>query len=81
VASAEIEDKVVRDGYAATHSHANDPLICAAGTASLDIIEQEDVPAKARRIGTQMRERLAALQPRFEMIGDIRGRGSLWMWS
>ena len=75
--TAEIEDKVVREGYAATHSHANDPLICAAGTASLDVIEQEDVPGKARRIGTQMRERLEAFQQRFEIIGDIRGRGQL----
>lgn len=73
----EIEEKVVREGYASTHSHANDPLICAAGIASLDVIEQEDVPAKARKIGTLMRERLDALRQRFELIGDIRGRGQL----
>jgi len=72
-----IEDKVVRDGYAATHSHANDPLICAAGIASLDVVQMEDVPAKARAIGSHMRERLEAFQQRFEMIGDIRGRGQL----
>ena len=75
--TAEIEEKVVSQGYAATHSHANDPLICAAGVASLDVIEQEDVPAKARAIGTRIRERLEALQQRYEMIGDIRGRGQL----
>jgi len=75
--TAEIEEKVVSQGYAATHSHANDPLICAAGIASLDVIEQEDVPKKARDIGTRMRERLEALQQRYEMIGDIRGRGQL----
>ena len=51
ITSAEIEDKVIRSGYAATHSHANDPLICAAGIASLDVIRDEDVPAKARKIG------------------------------
>lgn len=72
-----IEDKVIRDGYAATHSHANDPLICAAGTASLDVIQNEDVPAKARRIGAHMRARLEAFQQRYEMIGDVRGRGQL----
>jgi 2,2-dialkylglycine decarboxylase (pyruvate) len=72
-----IEDKVVSEGYAATHSHANDPLICAAGIASLDVIEQEDIPAKARKIGKHMRERLEAFQQRYEMIGDVRGRGQL----
>jgi 2,2-dialkylglycine decarboxylase (pyruvate) len=75
--TAEIEDKVVTSGYAATHSHSNDPLICAAGIASLDIIAEEDVPAKARKIGAQMRDRLDALMQRYEMIGDIRGRGQL----
>ncbi|MBV9785775.1 MAG: aspartate aminotransferase family protein [Acidisphaera sp.] len=77
ITSAAIEEKVVAEGYAATHSHSNDPLICAAGIASLDVIEQEDIPAKARRIGTQMHERLQALMQRYDMIGDIRGRGQL----
>ncbi len=77
ITSAAIEDKVVAEGYAATHSHSNDPLICAAGIASLDVIEQEDTPAKARAIGAHMRERLDALMQRYDMIGDIRGRGQL----
>src|SRR5258706_12570082 len=73
--TATIEDKVVRDGYAATHSHSNDPPICAAGVASLEVVESEDVPAKARRIGAHMRERLHAPMQRYAMIGAIRGRG------
>ena len=77
ITSAEIEGKVIRSGYAATHSHANDPLICAAGVASLDVIRDEDVPAKARKIGAHMKERLEALGQRYELIGDIRGRGQL----
>ncbi|MFO0995895.1 MAG: aspartate aminotransferase family protein [Alphaproteobacteria bacterium] len=77
ITSEAIEDKVVKSGYAATHSHANDPLICAAGVASLNVIRDEDVPAKARKIGLQMRERLEALAQRYELIGDIRGRGQL----
>src|SRR6266446_3497537 len=64
--SAAIEEKVVAAGYSATHSHSNDPLICAAGIASLDIVEEEDVPAKARRIGAHMHERLASHMQRYE---------------
>ncbi|HLI14032.1 MAG TPA: aspartate aminotransferase family protein [Alphaproteobacteria bacterium] len=75
--SAAIEEKVIADGFVATHSHSNDPLICAAGVASLDVVEQEDVPAKARAIGRQMRQRLEDLQQRYELIGDVRGRGML----
>jgi len=77
ITTAEIEDKVVASGYAATHSHSNDPLICAAGKASLDVILEEDVPAKARAIGERIREHLDAMQQRYEIIGDIRGRGQL----
>ncbi len=68
---------MIRSGYAATHSHANDPLICAAGVASLDVVRDEDVPAKARKIGAHMRERLEMFQQRYEIIGDIRGHGQL----
>lgn len=75
--SAAIEEKVIEAGFVATHSHSNDPLICAAGIASLDVVEEEDVPAKARVIGGHMRARLEALQQRYDMIGDIRGRGQL----
>src|SRR6266851_3705728 len=75
--TAAIEETVVASGYAATHSPSNDPLICAAGVASLDVVEQEDVPARARAIGKQMHERLAAFQQRYELIGDVRGRGQL----
>ena len=75
--SAEIEEQVVASEFVVTHSHSNDPLACAAGTASLDVIEQEDVPSKARQIGGWLRSRLEALAQRFEMIGDLRGRGLL----
>lgn len=77
ITTEKIEETVVNKGYAATHSHANDPLICAAGTASLDVIENENVPEKAKKIGLRIREWLDGFQQRYEMIGDIRGRGQL----
>jgi 2,2-dialkylglycine decarboxylase (pyruvate) len=42
ITTAAIEEKVVAEGYSSTHSHSNDPLICAAGIASLDVVSQED---------------------------------------
>lgn len=75
--SAEIEEKVVASEFIVTHSHSNDPLACAAGTATLDVIRDEDVPGKARKIGEYFRGRLQALAQRFDLIGDIRGRGLL----
>lgn len=75
--TAAIEEKVVATGYINTHSHSNDPLACAAGLASLDVIEGEDMPAKARAIGARFKGHLEALSQRYEEIGEVRGRGLL----
>ena len=75
--SAEIEERVVADEFIVTHSHSNDPLACAAGTATLDVLEREDLAGKARQLGEYFRSKLDQLAERFEMIGDIRGRGLL----
>jgi 2,2-dialkylglycine decarboxylase (pyruvate) len=75
--TAEIEATVIERGYTITHSHSNDPLACAAGIASLDVIEGENVPAKAAALGDYFKAHLAALAQRWEQIGDVRGRGLL----
>ena len=75
--TAAMEEKVVESGFINTHSHSNDPLACAAGIASLDVIEGEDMPAKARAIGARFKGHLGALAQRHEQIGDVRGRGLL----
>lgn len=75
--TAEIERTVVERGFTVTHSHSNDPLACAAGIASLDVIEGENVPAKAAALGATFKAHLNALAQRWEQIGDVRGRGIL----
>lgn len=76
-ATAQIEERVVAQGLTVTKSHSNDPLPCAAGLASLDVVEQEDVPGTARRLGERIRGHLDDMAQRHEVIGDIRGRGML----
>ncbi|MYJ93665.1 MAG: aminotransferase class III-fold pyridoxal phosphate-dependent enzyme [Chloroflexi bacterium] len=73
--SAEIEQRVVADEFIVTHSHSNDPLACAAGSATLDVLEEEDLAAQARGLGSYLKSKLHELAERFEIIGDIRGRG------
>ncbi len=75
--STEIEDKVAEEEFIVTHSHSNDPLACAAGIATLDVIAEENIPEKATRIGNYLRNKLENLADRFPIIGDIRGRGLL----
>ncbi|WP_434600638.1 aspartate aminotransferase family protein [Streptomyces sp. A5-4] len=47
----------------------------AAGLAVLSVMEDEETVANARRVGDLLRERLAALVDRYELLHDVRGRG------
>jgi 4-aminobutyrate aminotransferase len=51
------------------------PVSMAAMNATLDVMEREDVPARAARLGKVLRERLEAFKERFAFIGDVRGMG------
>ena len=75
--SAEIEEQVVADEFIVTHSHSNDPLACVAGTATLDVLKEHDLAAHARGLGGYLTSKLHELAERFEIIGDVRGRGLL----
>ncbi len=75
--TAAIADRAVGRGYFATRSHATDPILCAAGTASLDVIVDEDLPARAARIERRLKGAVTEMARHFEVIGDIRGRGVL----
>ncbi|MEV4364832.1 4-aminobutyrate--2-oxoglutarate transaminase [Nonomuraea sp. NPDC049625] len=72
---AEIMDKVHAGGLGGTYG--GNPLACEAALGVLETIEEEDLVAKARRIGEIMIPRLKALQDRFDVIGDVRGRGAM----
>jgi 2,2-dialkylglycine decarboxylase (pyruvate) len=75
--SDKVAKRAVANGYFATRSHATDPMPCAAGVASLDVIVDEDLPGRAARIEARMKSAFADMAKRYEIIGDIRGRGVL----
>lgn len=54
------------------------PLACAAALAVLDILQEEDLPARTVRLGDTLGRRLAAWPGRFPAVEEIRGRGLLW---
>lgn len=72
---AEIMDKVHVGGLGGTYG--GNPLACEAALGVLETIEEEGLVAKARRIGEIMLPRLKSLQERFDVIGDVRGRGAM----
>ncbi|MDP7667712.1 MAG: aspartate aminotransferase family protein [Rhodospirillales bacterium] len=76
-ASAEVAERAVANGFFATRSHAADPVLCAAGLASLEVVVEDDLPARAARIERRIKDAFAALAREIELIGDVRGRGVL----
>jgi 4-aminobutyrate aminotransferase/(S)-3-amino-2-methylpropionate transaminase len=58
-------------------TYAGSPLGCAAGLAVLEVIESEQLCARAVRVGAAVRARLTDLQSRWPCIGDVRGVGAM----
>jgi len=75
VGRAEIMDSVHASGLGGTYG-AN-PVACSAGLAVMEIFEEEDILAKAHALGEKLRKRFDAFKGRFEIIGDVRGKGPM----
>jgi ornithine--oxo-acid transaminase len=54
---------------------AKNDLAMAAGIATLDVIAGERLVERAARAGQRLLTGLAAMQPRYEMLVDVRGKG------
>jgi 4-aminobutyrate aminotransferase-like enzyme len=61
-----------------TATFVANPLACAAALAVLDVLLEEDLPARAARLGEELGRRLAAWPQRFPAVAAVRGRGLLW---
>jgi 4-aminobutyrate aminotransferase/(S)-3-amino-2-methylpropionate transaminase len=56
---------------------AGNPAACEAALAVLDIIEKENLNARANHLGEMFRKRAAVWQRRWELIGEVRGLGAM----
>ncbi|MGW4638878.1 4-aminobutyrate--2-oxoglutarate transaminase [Sphaerisporangium sp. NPDC004334] len=72
---AELLDAVHVGGLGGTYG--GNPLACEAALAVLDTIEADGLVERARQVGAIMLPRLRALAERFDIIGDVRGRGAM----
>jgi 2,2-dialkylglycine decarboxylase (pyruvate) len=77
VTSAEIEQACHDRGFLFYTTHVSDPLAASVALTVLRVIERDGLVDRAARLGDQLSERLRALQDRFEVVGDVRGRGLL----
>jgi len=58
-------------------TYGGNPLACAAALAVLDVMEAERIPARAARMGEQIRARFCEWAARHACIGDVRGLGAM----
>lgn len=74
IAKKEIMDQWPAGAHGGTFG--GNPLACAAGLKTLEIIERDHLLENARKQGAYMREKLNGLRSRYpKRIGDVRGVG------
>uniref|UniRef100_A0A8D8ZQ11 Alanine--glyoxylate aminotransferase 2, mitochondrial n=3 Tax=Cacopsylla melanoneura TaxID=428564 RepID=A0A8D8ZQ11_9HEMI len=60
-------------------SHFNtfggNPVSCAAASAVLDVIKDEELQSNCKEVGNYLLTQLAKLRDQFEIVGDVRGKG------
>ncbi|MFF2925388.1 4-aminobutyrate--2-oxoglutarate transaminase [Streptomyces celluloflavus] len=72
---AEIMDAAHAGGLGGTYG--GNPVACAAALGSIETMRELDLNARARRIGEVMKPRLAAMAEKYDIIGEVRGRGAM----
>ncbi|WP_414440972.1 4-aminobutyrate--2-oxoglutarate transaminase [Burkholderia sp. 22PA0106] len=75
VGRADVMDAAAPGGLGGTY--AGNPLAVAAAHAVLDIIDEEQLEARAVKLGDALKAKLAALKPEIPQIVDVRGPGAM----
>lgn len=74
VARADLVQRFGRD-VMYFNTFGGNPVSCAAALAVLQVVQEEQLMEHARETGIYVQDGLRELQERFEIIGDLRGRG------
>lgn len=56
-------------------TYGGNPVSMAATQATLDVMADENVPARAAKLGAILREHLEGFKEKYQAIGDVRGMG------
>lgn len=57
------------------NTYGGNPLASTVGISVLDIIEKEELQKNCLEVGTYFLKGLAELRDRYEIVGDVRGKG------
>jgi 4-aminobutyrate aminotransferase len=69
------EDIMDWEGGSHTSTFGGNPVSAAAANAAIDAIKDEKLMENATRLGAHMMSRLKEWQTKYEIVGDVRGKG------
>jgi 4-aminobutyrate aminotransferase-like enzyme len=72
IATAAVADKFPGLTFA---TFGGNPVSTAAALAVVQLIEEEDLRTNCKIVGDYLREKLEELKDKYQIIGDVRGRG------
>ena len=72
---ADVMDSIHAGGLGGTFGGS--PIACAAALGAIATIEEEKLCDRALHLGKIMRDSLLAMQKKYAIIGDVRGRGAM----
>jgi 4-aminobutyrate aminotransferase / (S)-3-amino-2-methylpropionate transaminase / 5-aminovalerate transaminase len=75
VGKAQMMDAPLTGGLGGTY--AGSPVSCAAALAVLEVMEKEQLPARAVQVGDLITQRLGKLQSQLTCVGEVRGLGAM----
>ena len=75
VAEAFTADESGQGTIAHGYTYSGHPVAAAAALATLNVIEAQDIPGNAARVGAHMQARFADFERKFKCVGNVRGRG------
>ncbi len=72
-------DELMKDVYPGSlgGTYGGNPIACATALKVIEIIEREKIVERAASLGRKLRKRLDELKERYEVIGDVRGKGPM----
>ncbi|KAK4749524.1 hypothetical protein SAY87_026973 [Trapa incisa] len=73
VTTPEIAEVLTRRCY--FNTFGGNPVCTSAGLAVLNVIEKEKLQENAHVVGSYLKDRLLNLKDKYDLVGDVRGRG------
>ena len=72
-------DELMKDVYPGSlgGTYGGNPIACATALKVLELIEREKVVEQAAKLGKKLQKRLDEFYDRYEVIGDVRGKGPM----